>query len=75
MSLDVLLEVLGTFEGFATELAFVRLEWNVDTDVGSDVVAFYCVGAAGTPVTLEIEIVRALAANMALTNMFLKRMN
>jgi len=38
VSLDVLLEILRSLEGFATEVALMRLEGNVDSDMRSDVI-------------------------------------
>jgi hypothetical protein len=71
VGLDMLLEILGTFECFATELALVGLEWNVDTDVGGDVVAFDCGRPALTPSAGQIEVVCRLTTNMALADVFL----
>jgi hypothetical protein len=70
--LDVLLQVLGTLEGFAAEVALVRLQGDVDSDVGSDVVALNGRSATVAPLTRKVEVVGALAADMALTNMVLK---
>ena len=39
MCLDMFLEILRTFEGLAAELALMRLERDVDSDVGGNVVA------------------------------------
>lgn len=33
MGLDMLFEILGPLEGLATEVTFVRLQRNMDTDV------------------------------------------
>lgn len=71
MRLDVLLQVLGTLEGFAAEVALVRLQGDVDSDVGSDVVALNGRSATVAPLTRKVEVVGALAADMALTNMVL----
>ena len=71
MSLDVLLEILGTLESFATEVALVWLQWYVDADVRSDVVALDRGGAAVTPLAGQIQIVGALATNMTLTDVVL----
>ena len=38
MSLDVLLEILGSLEGLATEVALMRLQGNMDADMRGDVV-------------------------------------
>jgi hypothetical protein len=70
--LDVLLQVLGTLEGFATEVALVRLQGNVNSDVGGDVVALDCSGTAVAPLTRKVEVVGAFAADMALAHMVLE---
>lgn len=38
MSLDVLLQILGALEGLPAEIAFVRLQWDVDSDMGGDMI-------------------------------------
>jgi hypothetical protein len=71
MGLDVLLEILGPFECFATEVALVRLQRYVNTNVRSDVVTFHSSRAAVTPLTSQVQVVGTLAANMTLTDMVL----
>jgi len=39
VSLDVLLEILRSLESLATEVALMRLEGNVDTNMRCDVIA------------------------------------
>jgi len=39
VGLYMLLQVLGTLEGLSTEITFVRLQWDVDSDVGGDMIA------------------------------------
>lgn len=75
MSLHVLLEILGTLEGLATEVALVRLERDVDADVRSDVVTLDGRGAAVAPLASQVEIVGALAANVTLANVILAGIN
>jgi len=72
--LDVLLQVLRTFEGLAAELTLVRLQGHMHTDVGSDVVSLDGGSAARVPLASEVEIVGALATNMALTDVLIKRL-
>jgi len=67
----MLLQVLRSLEGLAAKVAFVRLERNVDADVGSDVVALHGGRAAGTPLTGEVEVIGALATDMSFTDMVL----
>ncbi len=71
MSLDMFLEILRTLEGLATKLAFVRLQGDMDTDVGGDVVTLDGGGSALAPGAGQVEVVGRLAANMALADMFL----
>jgi hypothetical protein len=71
MSLDMFLEVLWAFEGLATEFAFVRFEWDVDSNVRGDVVTLDSRGAAATPLTGQVEVVGRFAADVALADMFL----
>lgn len=73
VGLDMLLQVLGTFEGFATKFAFMGLQRHVHTNVRSDVITLHSGGAAASPLAGQIEIIGALAAYMALANMFLHR--
>lgn len=71
MCLDMFLEILRTLEGLAAELALVRLQRHMDPDVGGDVVALDGGGPALTPGAGEVEVVGRLAADMALTDVFL----
>ena len=71
MGLDMFLEVLRTFECFATKVAFVRFQGNMDTDVRGNVITFDCRGSAATPLASQVEIVGALATDMAFTDMVL----
>jgi hypothetical protein len=69
--LDMLLQVLRTLERLAAELTLVRLERNMNTDVRGDVVSLDRSSSARVPLASQVEVVCALAANMALTNMLL----
>lgn len=71
MSLDMLLQILRALESLATEIALVRFEWDVNSDVGGDVVTLDCCGVAGTPLAGQVEVISALTSNMALANMLL----
>lgn len=73
MGLDMLLQVLRPLEGLATEVTLVRLERHMDANVRGDVVAFDGGGTAGTPLTSQVQVVGALAADMTLTDVFLNR--
>lgn len=70
MGLDMFLQVLRTLEGFTTEVTFVRLQWNVNSNVRGDMVTLHSGGAALIPATREIEVVCALTANVLLANVF-----
>jgi len=67
----MLLEILRALERLAAELALVWLQWNVDADVRCDVVALDSSGATTTPLTLEVEVVCALTADMTFTDVVL----
>lgn len=71
MSLDVLFQILRAFESLSAEIAFVRLQRNVNTDVRCDVVTLYSRSTAISPLASQIQVVGALAPNMALTNVVL----
>ena len=70
--LDMLLEVLRPLEGLSTELALVWLQRHVDADVRGDVVPLNRGCPALAPLAGEVQVVGALAANMALTEMILR---
>lgn len=71
MGFDVFLQILRPLECFATEVTLVRLQRNVNSNMRGDVVALYGCGTAIGPSTSQVEVVCALAANVALTNMLL----
>ena len=71
MSLDMFLQVLRSLEGFATKVAFVRLERNVYADVGGDVIALDGRRTAVAPLASEIQVVGALSTNVSFANMVL----
>jgi len=68
----MLLQVLGTLEGFSTEVALMRLQGNVDSDVRGDVVALDCGSTTVAPLTRKVEVVGAFAADMALTHVVIE---
>ena len=67
------LEILGAFEGFATEFAFVWFQGNMDSNVRGDMVAFDCGGTAATPLTRQVQVVGTLAADVSFADMFLSK--
>jgi len=72
MRLHVLLEILRTLESFAAEIALVRLQRYVNTDVRSNVVTLDRGGATVAPLAGQIQIVGALATNVTLTDVVLE---
>lgn len=72
VSLHVLLQILRTFEGFAAEVALVWLQRHVNADVRGNVITLDCGGTAVAPLTSKVQIVGALATNMALTDVVLQ---
>lgn len=64
VSFHMLLQILRTLESLATELAAMRFQGNMDSDVRSDVIALDNLNAAVRPRALQVEIVGAFAANM-----------
>ena len=71
MSLNVLLQILRAFECLPAEVALMRLQRNVNTDVRCDVVTLYSRSAAITPLTSQVQVVSALATDMAFANVIL----
>jgi hypothetical protein len=71
MSLDMLLEILRSLEGFAAKVTLMWLQGHVHADVRGDMISLDSRGAAVTPLAGEVEIVGAFTTNMALTNMVL----
>lgn len=65
------LEILRALERLAAEIAFVRLQGHMHADVGGDVVAFDGGGSARAPLAGQVEVVGALATDMALADMVL----
>jgi hypothetical protein len=65
------LEILRTLESFAAEFALVRLERDVNADVGGDMVALDGRRPALAPLTGQVEVVGRLATDVTLADMFL----
>jgi hypothetical protein len=72
MGLDVLLEILGTFKCLLAKVALVRLERDVDADMGRDVVSLDRGRAAGAPGASQVQIVGRLATDMAFADVVLE---
>jgi hypothetical protein len=71
VSLDVLLEILRTLESFTAKVALMRLQWYVNADMRGNVITLDSGGAAVAPLARQIQVVGALAADMALTDVVL----
>jgi hypothetical protein len=71
VSFHVLLEILRTLESLAAEVALMRLQRDVNANVRSDVITLDRGGAAVAPLAGQIQVVGALATDMALTNVIL----
>lgn len=54
MSLDMLLQILGTLEGFPAEIAFVRFKWHVNTDMRGNVISLHSGCPTATPLASEV---------------------
>ena len=67
----MLFEILWALEGFPAEFASMRFQWNVNSDMRSDVVAFDDCDVTITPSALEVQIICAFASNVAITDMLL----
>jgi hypothetical protein len=71
VGLDVLFQILGALESLAAEVALVRLQGDMDTDVRGDVVTLDRGGAAVAPLAGQVEVVCALATDMAFADVVL----
>jgi hypothetical protein len=71
VGLDMLLEILGPLESFAAEVTLVWLQRNMHTNVRGDMITLDSRGPAVTPLASEVQVVGALAADMALTDVIL----
>lgn len=75
MGLYVLLQILRALEALAAEFTLVRLERNVNPDVRGNVVTLDSSCATRVPLAGEVQVVGALAANMFLTEMVIKKLS
>jgi len=57
MCLDMFLQILGSLERLAAEFTLVRLQWDVDSNVGGDVVSFDGRGSALAPCAGQVQVV------------------
>lgn len=71
VSLDMLLQVLRTFEGLAAEVATMRLQWHMNANVRGNVVTFDDRDVAVGPSAFQVEVVGAFATDVDLTHVIL----
>ena len=71
MSFNMFLEILRALERLSAEFASMRLEGDVDANVGGDMVAFDDGDMAVPPCALEIEVVCAFSSYMTVAHMLL----
>lgn len=71
MGLDMLLQILGSLEGLATEITLVRLERHMHSDVGCDMIALDSGRVACSPLAGQVQVIGTLATDMALAHVFL----
>jgi hypothetical protein len=64
VSLHMFLQILRSLEGLPTEIALVRLQGNVDSDMGCDMIALDGSGTARIPSTREVQVICALPSDM-----------
>jgi hypothetical protein len=69
--LNVLLEILRTFESLLAEVTLVWLQWNMDADMRRDVITLDGSGSAVAPTASQVEVICRLATNMLLTDVVL----
>lgn len=72
MGFDMFLEILRPLEGFATELALVRLQRNVDANVGGDVIAFDGRCSTLTPSACQVQVVGRFSAYVSFADVFVE---
>ena len=71
VSLDMLLEILRALESLATKVTLVWFQGHVDSDMRGYMIALDSGSGASTPLARQVQVVSALAANMAFANMIL----
>ena len=67
----MLLQILGSFEGFLAEFTFMRLKRNVDADVRGDVVSLDGSSSASAPGARQTEIIGTLTPDMDIAKVVL----
>jgi hypothetical protein len=54
MGLDMFFQILRTLEGFPAKVAPMRLQWDMNADMGRDMITLYCSGATATPLAGQV---------------------
>lgn len=75
VGLDMLLEILGAFERLSAEVALMRLERNVNSNVRGDVITLDGGSATRVPLACEVQVVGALPSDVLLAQMILAWMS
>lgn len=57
MRLDMFLQILWSLECFSAELALVWLQWDMNSNMRGDMIAFDSCGSTLTPGAGQVEIV------------------
>lgn len=66
MNFGMLLQILWALEGFLANLAGMRLEWSMNSQMARDVVSFGAGRAAVFPSAGQAEVVGTLAADVVI---------
>jgi len=74
VSLDMFLQILRSLECLPAEFTLVRLQWDVDSNVGGDVVPLDRGGSALAPRAGQVQVVSRLSSDMSLTYVLLMTM-
>lgn len=67
----MLLEILSTLESLAADITLVWFKRDMHSNMGGDVIPFYGGGAAAAPLAGQVQVVAALATDMAFADVFL----
>ena len=69
--LDVFLQILGALKSLTAEVALVRLQGDVNTNVRRNVITLHSRSAAVAPLAGQVQVVGALATKMAFAKVVL----
>lgn len=71
VGLDMLFQILRTLESLSTGRALVRLEWNMHSNMRSDMIPLHSSRLTGAPAAGQVQVVGAFATDMLLTDVVL----